>query len=97
MYTSAPSEQELAVAGLTAADLEGDAIEVWPDNERAYFLFCQMQTQWRVGMGGATGLDYGVMFHKMDRMGLELSDYEELEADVRIMEYSALETMSNKG
>lgn len=59
-------------------------------------MFLSIRTQWRVGMAGATGLDYGVLFHKMDRMGLSPERYEELEEEVRIMENAALDEMSKK-
>ncbi len=47
-------------------------------------------------MGGATGLDYNVLQHKMDRMRLSAEDYEDLEDDVRHMEFAALLEMSKK-
>lgn len=50
-----------------------------------------MQTQWRIGMNGRSGLDYNVLFHKMDRMNLPADKYEQLENDIRIMEFEALE------
>lgn len=93
MYTPAPSEQELAVAGVTLADYESEAVGVWPENERAYFLFLDLQTQWRVGMGGATGLDYLVLFAKLDRMKLSDDEADELEQDIRTMEHEALKVM----
>jgi hypothetical protein len=96
MFTPAPSESELEAAGLTLADLEGEAAEVWPEHERAWRLFNALQTQWRVGMAGPTGLDYNVLFHKMDRMGLDPDEYEEVEADIRVMEQEALATMSER-
>jgi hypothetical protein len=77
-------------------DFDGEAVEVWPENHRAYFLFLALQTQWRVGMAGPTGLDYNTLFHKMDRMRLEPDEYDELEADVRTMEFAALEAMNKK-
>lgn len=55
-----------------------------------------LQTQWRIGMSGATGLDYNVLYHKMDRMGLSAQDYELLEADVQTMERAALQKMNAK-
>ena len=50
-------------------------------------------TQWRVGAHGATGLDYNVVYHKMDRMGLTPSEYDDIEGDVRLMEDAALATI----
>lgn len=39
---------------------EADAggVDLWPCNVAAWRAWCDLQTQWRVGMGGATGLDY---------------------------------------
>lgn len=96
MFTPAPSEQELAIAGVTLDDYEEEAVEVWPENQPVYMLFVQLQTQWRIGMGGATGLDYNTLYHKMDRMKLEPDEYEELEDDIRTMEFAALGAMNAK-
>ncbi|MFK3741444.1 DUF1799 domain-containing protein [Massilia sp. TN1-12] len=96
MYTPAPSEQELAAAGLTEEDLEWDAVEVWPENVQAYQLFSSLQTQWRVGMSGPSGLDYNVMYRMIDRMKLSNADAEDLEYDVRAMESEALSAMHER-
>jgi len=96
MYTRTPTEQELEASGLTVEDLAGDPVEVWPENIQAFTLFGQMQTQWRCGMGGATGLDYVALFHKMDRMRLDPGEYEDLEEDIRSMEHEALRAMSER-
>ena len=50
-----------------------------------------MRTQWRVGMGGPTGLDYSVLYRRMDRMGLTPEQYDQMEADIAVMESAALE------
>ena len=71
-------------------------VEVWPDNHAAFSLFNALGTQWRVGMGGATGLDYNVMYRKMDRLALSTEDYDELERDIQIMESAALAYMQQK-
>lgn len=55
-----------------------------------------MQTQWYVGMNGPTGLRYSVLHHKMDRMGLSKVQYEQLEDDIRTMEFAALSAMHEK-
>lgn len=97
MFTPTPNERELEAAGLTIADFEAETVEVWPENQPSYVLFSQLQTQWRTGgMGGATGLDYNTLFHKMDRMRLESDEYEDLEDDIRTMEFAALAAMSEK-
>jgi hypothetical protein len=73
-----------------------EVVEVWPENWPAFELFAYMQTQWRMGMGGPTGLDYNVLLHKMDRMRLSSADYEQMEADVQVMEHAALAEMNQK-
>ena len=59
-------------------------------------LFGDIGTQWRVGFNGPVGLDYNVLYRKMDRMHLSESEYEDLEAAVRTMEDGALTTMRKK-
>lgn len=56
----------------------------------------RMQTQWRVGMNGPTGLDYNVLFRFLDRMDLDADDYDEMIADVQVMELEALNTINRK-
>lgn len=48
---------------LTRAYYEGEAgpIEILPGNEELWNILQYMDTQWRVGMGGAYGLDYAVV------------------------------------
>lgn len=96
MYTPGPSEAELEASGLTLEDLEGEGVEIWPENFRAYRLFCDLQTQWRVGMSGPSGLDYNVMYRMIDRMKLSPEVAEELEYDVRTMESEALSAMHER-
>lgn len=78
--------------GLKASDY-AITIKVLPDNEQAYNLLMYMFTQWRGGMNGYYGMDYNVLFHKMDRMKLSEDEYLQLENDMQIMENAALEQM----
>lgn len=93
MYESPPTEAEMAAAGLTQDDFAGETVEVWPENEPAYFLFSMLFRQWRVGMAGPTGLDHNVLLHRLDRMGLDPEEYDQLDADIRLMEEKALSVM----
>lgn len=86
----------MAAAGLTEADLEADAIEVWPEHYEVFMVFRSIQTQWRMGMGGPTGLDYNVLYHKLDRMNLSKDEYEQMEVDIQVMEHAALTTINRK-
>jgi hypothetical protein len=99
MYTPGPSSENIAkmrYLGFEPEDYVRESVEVWPENERAYFLFLDLQTQWRVGMGGATGLDYLVLFAKLDRMKLSDEEVDELEQDIRTMEHEALRVMAER-
>lgn len=71
-------------------------IEVWPENHQAFNLFHQLLTQWRIGMGGPTGLDHNVLLRRLDRLGLPADEYDQLDDDVRTMELQALETMAEE-
>ena len=99
MYRPALTKKQLAemeTAGLTLEDFGDQTVEVWPENWPAYALFAYMRTQWRVGMAGATGLDYGPLHRKMDRMDLAPADYDDLEADIQTMEYAAISIMNDR-
>lgn len=56
-------------------------------------LFASLTTQWRFCFTVPIGLDYAVLYRKMDRMSLTPEEYDELESDIRIMEDEALDTM----
>jgi hypothetical protein len=85
----------MLAAGLLPADF-AEAVEVWPENQAAYFLFCDMQTQWYVGAAGATGLNYLVLLALMDRMKLSTDDHDDLFEDVQTLERAALTAMNAK-
>ncbi|WUR15713.1 DUF1799 domain-containing protein [[Empedobacter] haloabium] len=95
MYEKQPSVEELAAWGLTPEDV-ATVVDVWAENAPVVRLFQTLRTQWYMGMGGATGLRYLVAFHKMDRMDLSEDEYADMEADVRVMEYAALDAMHSK-
>jgi hypothetical protein len=71
-------------------------VEVWPENWPAFTLFRQMHTQWYVGMGGYTGLNYLVLWALIDRMGLSKAEADQLFGDIQCMEYAALSVMNKK-
>lgn len=47
-------------------------------------------------MGGAVGLDYSVMYRMMDRMELDKEAYDQLEADMQVMEDAVLAMLAEK-
>lgn len=96
LYWKAPSADEIAPLGLTLEDYPPPSAEIWPENWPAIQLFTRIASQWRVGAGGPTGLDYLVLFHELDRMNLEPDAYDGLFAQIRVIESTALEEMHKK-
>lgn len=88
----------MATYGLTEADYQDEfpPVLVWPDNERAYYLWCKVGGQWLVGPGCAYALNYMPLFYLMDRMKLSEDDHEELFAEIQIMEAAALKAMATE-
>jgi hypothetical protein len=81
---------------LTIDEAGGEAIEIWPDNVSAVNVFIAMATQWRIGMAGATGLDYGALPVVMRMVGVPLANRAEVFEQVRVMEDSALVLIRKK-
>ena len=93
MYDSGPSDAELKAIGLLREDvMDTSDFEVWPENWVPFLVFSEVSTQWRVGAGGATGLDYVAVKWVMGLMKIK-KKYEVLRA-IRTMESSALKTMN---
>ena len=76
--------------GLTVEEAVGPPTEIWPPNLVPCNVFMDLCTQWRMGSSGPVGLDYNVLFHKLDRMKLDHEEYERIEKSVRVMEDEAL-------
>ena len=70
--------------------------EVWPENWPSFILMCDIRTQWRGAGMGIIGLDYNVLYRKLDRMSLTPEQYEDLESDIRVMEAAAMAAMREK-
>lgn len=71
--------------------MENQTVEVWAQHYQAIDLFCKMGTQWRMGFGGAVGLDYSVLFQLMNLQGIEKNEQVEILAQIQIMETAALD------
>lgn len=68
-------------------------VEVWPENWPAVDLFVRVGTQWRVGMGGASGLDYNVVWRMIDRLRLGAEQEDDLFEDIQHLEREAMKAM----
>ena len=85
----------MEAGGFTPEDFETEPVEVWPENWPAWGLFCEMSGQWRIApMGGPTALDYCALFMRMDRLDVSKTEWNELFADIRVIEGAALKQMS---
>ena len=47
-------------------------------------------------MSGPTGLDYNVLFTRMERMGLDGEAYEQMFQDIRVIESEALSILNQR-
>ena len=93
-----PDAAALAVFGLTPEDFPDldDIVEVWPDNEPAVRLYCAMQSQWRVGFAGPTGLDYAALPAVLSLLGVPADAHPDTFDCLRVMEAEALAVMETK-
>jgi len=89
-----PTAKELEGSGFEPADYALPPVQVWPDNWPVFMLFCDLRTQWRVAMGGATGLDYTAVLAVMDLHGITADKRRDTLADIQAMEDAALAAMA---
>jgi hypothetical protein len=59
----------------------------------AFLVFEAMATQWRVGVVGATGLDYAALPAVYQSVGCKRPDQPEVFEKIRVMELAALEVI----
>lgn len=65
---------QLAAAGALAGDDGADGepvVYLWPECLDAWGHWQQLQTQWRSGMDGTTGLDYAGVRAYLDEQGID--------------------------
>ena len=55
-----------------------------------------MRTQWRIGMAGCSGLDYGPLFRRLDQLYEDPAEWQAAYADMRVLESAALDAMHSK-
>lgn len=94
-------EKELASYGVRPEDFDSDdegsfgMIDciIWPENWPSYLVFSNMGSQWRIGMNGASGLDYNVLSEIWRRLKVPFNTRDDIFQDIRLMESTALEQM----
>ncbi|WP_371856919.1 DUF1799 domain-containing protein [Pseudomonas sp. R9(2017)] len=75
-------------------DMETEDVEVWPDAWPAFCLFEALGTQWRLGPGGPSGLDYAAIPSTAKMISLKRRELPEAFNDLRVMENEALAVMA---
>lgn len=94
-YEKPPDAKQLAAWGLKPSDYPEQTIDIWPAHVNAYRLFAQVTTQWRVGLNGATGLDYSAVLSVLDRTHADKTADERMDIfrDMQVIERGALTEM----
>lgn len=75
---------------------EPQPLYLWPCNVLAWAHWQAVQTQWRVGMGGATGLDYAGVRAYLDECALPPQERADAWAGIRAAERGALDGFAER-
>ncbi|WP_196913113.1 DUF1799 domain-containing protein [Pseudomonas nitroreducens] len=87
----------MAALGLTRDDIaDQDVVYVLPDNWLPLRVFQSMSTQWRIGMSGASGLDYSALPTVMKFEGVRKRDRLDVFDCVQVLERAALDIIHTK-
>ena len=65
---------------------EPESFGILPENVEVLNWFLKMQTQWHVGMNGATGMNYGLFLQWSKDEGVRCGDRVWMLDDLRLME-----------
>lgn len=93
MYSSDVDKHQAGLFGLHLEEIPTEDIMIWDINWNTFTLFYSLTTQWRVGMGGATGMDYSVIPTVGKMLGFKNKEINRMFPDLRVMENEALITM----
>ena len=69
MYEAEANAHQAGLFGLKLEEIPPEIIEIWDINWDAFRVFYAMFTQWRVGPGGYTGLDYSAIPNVASMLG----------------------------
>lgn len=93
MYSRDVDKHQAGLFGLQLEEIPEEVVWVWDINWNSFDLFHNLTTQWRVGMGGATGLDYNTIPVVGKLLGFKKKEINEMFPDLKVMENEALITM----
>jgi hypothetical protein len=93
LYEADTNTHQAGLFGLSLEEIPVEDVFIWDINLPAFNVFCSLMTQWRVGVNGATGLDYNVIPAVGKMMGYKQKQINEMFADIQLMENEALITL----
>jgi hypothetical protein len=100
MEQQAETEVDFALAAFglvaTRSVKTPDELYLWPENVPTWNLFQALSTQWLVGMGGATGLNYESVNIVMDHRRIARRDRQRVFEEIQAMERATLQAWSEK-
>lgn len=67
-----------------------EVFHLLPEHQLVLQVWNDVDTQWRVGLMGRTGLDYTAVQAHLQMAGIPRKRHAELHAQLRIMEHAAL-------
>ena len=73
-----------------------EEFHLWPENVATFNLWLAVQTQWRVGMNGRTGLDYSAVDVCMRLHQVRKKEQREMFVGLQAMEQATLDEWSKK-
>lgn len=76
-----------------ASHFEPEKTKVWPIHFDVLQVFNSLNTQWRMGLKGRTGIDYSVLPVVMDLHEINPTERKQMFADLKVMETAALEQL----
>lgn len=88
--------EQLEAFGLALDDFDS-GYALWPCVAPAFRVLEAMSTQWRIGGGGAIGLDYGALPQVMGWLGIDRRERGSVFDDLRRMEQEALRMINDNG
>jgi hypothetical protein len=94
-----PDDDDSPVARAVRASVADQPVDVeylWPDNVRTWECWMSVQTQWRAGMAGATGLDYAGVRSALAIQGVRGAELREVFAGIQAAELATLSAWSAK-
>lgn len=77
--------------------LEQEEFWLWPENEKVFWLWAGLQTQWVVGMSGAVGLNYAGVESDLRMLGTPRKKIRDYYILIKHMEQATLEEWASKG